>query len=189
MIFRNSNHNPASNARPRRLGRLRFGRSAAVIAIPVLALLVVQCGDRGKVDPPRPPAPTPEVFRVGDVDKEGHLVFWQIDATDHVEPFILKDEYGVVLANNSGEQSPLPRYILAQQSTKKITDTTDFSVFLSALATIPRGSTVGRYDTCSLPRAWGLPDRVCKQFEQALKNRGLAVETENRGVCYCPYNN
>ena len=123
------------------------------------------------------------------MDADGRLIFWQIDAFDHMEPFILKDEYGVVLANEGGEEAPTPRYILAQQRTKEIMNTTDFAVFEAALSKVPRGSTVGRYDTCSVPRAWGLPDAVVEQFKSALRNQNLSVVTEDRSVCYCPNNN
>jgi hypothetical protein len=158
------------------------------LGIALVAAFVVQCGDRSKVAPPRPPARPAVVFKVGDVDADGRLIFWQIDAFDHMEPFTLKDDYGVILANEGGEEAPSPRYILAQQSTKEITNTTDFSIFVAALAKVPRGSTVGRYDTCSVPRAWGLPIAVIDKFEAALKDRNLVIVSDERGVCYCPNN-
>ena len=153
-----------------------------------IACCLACCSKSDKVAPLRPPSPSAVVFKVGDVDADGRLIFWQIDAFDHMEPFILKDEYGVVLANEGGEEAPSPRYILAQQRNKEITNTTDFAVFVAALTKVPRGSTVGRYDKCSVPSAWGLPDAVIDQFESALRDRNLAVVTEGRGVCYCPNN-
>ena len=161
-----------------------------------MTCIVVSCLLTGSCNRPVAAGPTedtnawvePLVFKVGDSDKDGRLIFWQVDAFDHMAPFILKDEYGVVLANDGGEEAPSPRYILAQQATKEITNTTDFAVFAAALENVPIGATVGRYDTCSMPRAWGLPDSVIKQFEAALKLRNLVVVTDNRGVCYCPNN-
>ena len=158
------------------------------LGIAIVATLALQSCDQSEVAPTRPTAPPEVEFKVGGVDDGGRLVFWQIDAFDHMQPFVLKDEYGVVLANEGGEEAPSPRYILARQSTKEITNTTDFAEFVAALAKVPRGSTVGRYETCSVPREWGLPDAIIVQFEAALKDRNLVVVTDDRSVCYCPNN-
>ncbi len=131
----------------------------------------------------------PPSFKVGDLDKNGRLIFCDINAFDHMEPFILQDEYGVILANSGEEEAPTPRYILACNSTKVIVDTNDFNVFLAAVNKIPRNSTIGRYDKCSSPWAYGLSKDVCDRFEKALTDRGLIIETESRGACCCPNRN
>lgn len=126
-------------------------------------------------------------FKVGDLDKDGRLIFWSINAFDHNEPFILhKDKYGVVLYNDGSEDHPVARYILAFQSTREIVHTSDFTTFRQALTRVPRGSIVGSYDTCSISRAYGLPSSVVSQFEKALSEAGVKVEEDGRIVCYCP---
>jgi hypothetical protein len=166
-------------------------RSPIPIFLCLLALTAISC--KSKVAPRTTEVSEwivkPPDFKVGDMDKNGRLIFWQIDAHDHMEPFILQDEYGVILANNGEVESPTPRYILACNSTKRIVDTNDFKVFLTEVNQIPRNSTIGRYDTCSIPRAYGLSNDVCHGFVKALTDRGLIIETECRGVCYCPNRN
>lgn len=131
--------------------------------------------------------PVAEPFNVGDLNKDGRLIFWSIDAFDHIEPFVLQEEFGVVLYNGGSEAQPVACYILACQSTRNMINTDDFSLFQETLLKIPRGTVVGRYDTCSVPRAYGLPETVVIQFGEALIKAGLTIE--NRSVCYCPNRN
>lgn len=150
------------------------------------ALLLVSCGDHATPGAATPLAVEQPAFKIGDVDESGRLIFWSIDAFDHVEPFILsEDEYGVVLSNDGTEDRPVPGYILAVQSTREIVHTSDFAKFREALVAIPRGSAVGRYNTCSVSRDYGLPEAVKTQFETALSVAGLRV-VDDRVVCYCP---
>ena len=159
----------------------------------VACLLLLGCEKKSPWSGHSKPAVTPmpavasTPFKVGDLDKDGRLIFWSIDASDHVEPFVLhKDEYGVVLYNDGTEEKPVARYIFACQGTREVLNTADFAAFQQALAKISRWSTVGSYDTCSVPRSHGLPQNVIRQFAQALTDAGLEVETEDRVVCYCP---
>ena len=146
------------------------------------AILFAGCG-------PKTGAPQ-ATFKIGDLDDRGRLVFWSIDAGDHVEPFTLReDDFGAVLYNGGTEHQPVAGYILAFQATREIVHTDDFAVFKAALARIPRGSVIGRYDTCTLRRSYGLPESVTSQFEEALSDAGLRVEQVARTVCYCRNHN
>lgn len=127
---------------------------------------------------------TPEV---GSLDSNGRLVFWTIDAFDHIEPFILNDEHGVVLLNAGTQENPEARYILASQATRTVLVTSDFARFEQALRSIPAGTEIGVYDTCSVSRSYGLPEETVKQFRLALDEAKLRVLWENRSVCYCPH--
>jgi hypothetical protein len=159
---------------------MRYIALAAVI-------LISGCGPKPATTPPSSAGPAQASFKVGGLDGAGRLIFWSIDAFDHVEPFILhQDDFGVVLYNSGSEDSPIPRYIIAFQGTREIVHTGDFEAFKHALSRVPKGSIVGRYDTCSVPRAYGLPSSVVMQFEQSLTDAGLKVEDDARGVCYCP---
>jgi len=120
------------------------------------------------------------------LNPDGRLIFWTIDAFDHIEPFVLNDEYGVVLYNEGSQEQPEPRYILACQNNRSILLTADFEQFRRELQKIPIGTRIGRYDTCSVPRAYGLPDDLITRFQAALSEAGLKVESEGRHVCYCP---
>lgn len=123
---------------------------------------------------------------VGQKNPEGRLVFWSMDASDHMEPFVLEEDCGVILLNDGEETKPVPRYILAVHSTGKITDTLDFQTFERELRFVPRGSTIGRYDTCSVPRCYGLTETQIAAFDRLLKDTGLAEEPVSHTVCYCP---
>lgn len=130
----------------------------------------------------------PEVrHRVGEYNEEGRLVFWEIDAFDHMEPFVLREDYGVLLLNEGGEVAPKPLYILAFQKTKEIFRSHDLEEFKAELAKVPKGAVVGRFETCTMPRSWGLPEEQRKTFRNALDERELVIEVDGRIVCYCPY--
>ena len=124
---------------------------------------------------------------IGGLDANGHLVFWTIDAFDHIEPFVLQDEHGVILLNVGTSERPEPRYILASQATQTILMTSDFARFEQALRNIAAGTEIGVYDTCSVSRSYGLPEETVKQFRLALDEAKLRVLWENRSVCYCPH--
>jgi hypothetical protein len=157
-----------------------------VIALAAI-ILIAGCGPKPATTPSSSSGPAQASFKVGDLDGAKRLIFWSIDAFDHVEPFILhQDDFGVVLYNDGSEDSPVARYIIAFQSTREIVHTGDFAAFKHALSRVPKGSVVGRYDTCSVHRAYGLPSSVVMQFEQSLTDAGLRVEEDARVVCYCP---
>lgn len=127
----------------------------------------------------------PEI-KVGEYNKEGRLVFWQINAFDHAEPFILQDDYGVMLINEGGEESPKPLYILARQSPPNIITTSNFEEFSIALSEIPSDAVVGSYGTCSVPRTYGLPDHIVEQYGAVIEKLESTNKIEEWTVCYCP---
>lgn len=173
--------------------RWRFGDPISPMKLFAFAafLLLGACSreksPRFLADQTIPSIPVTESFHVGDLNKDGRLNFWSIDAFDHIEPFVLQEEFGVVLYNGGSETQPVTHYILACQSTRNIINTADFSRFQEALSKIPKGTVVGRYDTCSVSRAYGLSEPVIIQFGEALTKAGLTIE--NRSVCYCPNRN
>lgn len=66
------------------------------------------------------------------------------------------DEYGVMLVNDGGEEDPSPRYIIAIAKTRTVVDTKDLDLFRAVLKRISEGATIFRYDSCTVPRSWGL---------------------------------
>ncbi|MGC4014351.1 MAG: hypothetical protein QM755_07525 [Luteolibacter sp.] len=131
---------------------------------------------------------TPD-YHPGDLDGDGNLVFWTVDASDHQAPFILHGECGVVLVNAGDEVHPKPRYILGRQSTREIVDTVDPEMFRSALGKIPAGTAVRRYETCSMPRCHGLSEEQVEEFKKSVTDAGLVMESQVTPVCYCPDRN
>jgi hypothetical protein len=153
-------------------------------------LLLLSCEQKSASYGPPPVKPrivAAPSFKVGELNQKGRLIFWSIDAYDHEEPFALhEDAYGVVLYNDGSEAKPQARYIFASQRTREIVNTDDLTVFKQALAKVPRGTKVGCYDTCTMPRSYGLPQQIISRFYQALTKAGLTLEEETRRVCYCP---
>jgi hypothetical protein len=98
---------------------------------------------------------------------------------------ILKDEYGYMLVNEGGEEHPQPRYILGIRSTGKVTDTKDIDVFAKALSTIPKGTTIFEYDSCTVSRSWGLNENEIVKLNKAIKRAGLRISSKKQITCYC----
>lgn len=99
---------------------------------------------------------------------------------------VLQDEYGVMLVNDGNENKPVPRYILAIRKSCTLVDTRDIEVFRAALGKVPKGTKMNQYDSCTVPRSWGLSDAEIKAFERAITRTGLSVSNEDRRItCYC----
>ena len=131
----------------------------------------------------------PSDFEVGEYNKDGRLVFWEINAFDHMEPFVLYEDYGVMLINEGGEGAPSPLYILAVQKTKEVITTNDFDKFKKHLSQIPNDVAIGKYGTCSLPSTWGLPDQLVASDGDAITALESTHKIEHWSVCYCPNRN
>ncbi|MFK7850550.1 MAG: hypothetical protein AB8D78_06185 [Akkermansiaceae bacterium] len=95
------------------------------------------------------------------------------------------DTYGVMLVNEGGKKHPSPRYILAMAKTRTLVDTKDIEVFRAMVKRLPKGATVFEYDSCTVPRSWGLKDEQYIAYNKALKDAGLEISEETRRTCYC----
>lgn len=102
---------------------------------------------------------------------------------------VLEDRYGVLLVNDGDEKTPVPRYILGIQSSRTILDTRDRSEFARALQGIRKGSRVIRYDSCTVPRSYGLTGKQLADFEKMIRDADLIMPRNvARITCYCSYN-
>jgi len=100
-------------------------------------------------------------------------------------PVVLEDEVGVMLINTGWEENPSPKYIIALSKGRTLLGTTDAKVADQALRLIPRGTKVRWYDSCSIPRSYGLPDSVRKDFLAAIRKAGLTMYEDDNITCYC----
>lgn len=96
-----------------------------------------------------------------------------------------EDEYGVMLVNDGWEEDPSPRYILAIAKTRTLIDTKDLDLFKAMLKRIPKGATLFRYGSCTVPRYWGLKEKDFEAYENAFKELDLKVSEDPRITCYC----
>lgn len=111
-----------------------------------------------------------------------------MDAFDHTTPFVVEEgEYGALLINEGTESNPSPRYVLGCQSSKEIVDTTDLAEFGRMLRKLPQGARIMRYESCSVPRAFGLSAAQVGKFEQSFSEAGLLLEWAPYTPCYCPH--
>lgn len=95
------------------------------------------------------------------------------------------DKFAVMLVNDGGEDDPSPRYILALAESRTVVDTKDLSLFKAVLSKIPKGSTIFEYDSCSVPRSWGLKEAQVEAYTALFKDLGLKISEDPRITCYC----
>ena len=174
----------------------KYNRMHRFIILILISGALIQCKPRTTVTGPSAPSSsavsrTPDLptvdFTVGSLTEGGRLNFWSIDAFDHIQPFVLKGDYGVVLYNAGSDSEPIACFVVAMQATRTIIHTTDYQIFKDAIARIPRGSTVANFHTCSMPMSHGLLDEDINKFESVLSGAELIITDEE--VCYCPNKN
>ena len=103
-------------------------------------------------------------------------------------PVVLVDNVGVMLINTGWEENPSPKYIIAVSKGRTLIETTDAKVAGQALTLIPKGTKIRWYDSCSVPRSYGLQDSVRKDFLAALRKAGFTLHQDDNITCYCEKN-
>lgn len=80
---------------------------------------------------------------------------------------------------------------LYDKSSRSVTETNDFDLFLTRVAALPRGIEIERLDTCGCPRTYAMPDDAWKRLSQVLKDGGRSwafdefSEQDRRILCIC----
>lgn len=96
------------------------------------------------------------------------------------------DECGAMLVNDGTEEAATPRYILAIRSTQTLIDTRDLAVFRAALRTLPASTQVFKYDSCTVPRSFGLSESQVGAFRESFQRAHLRFRDDApRITCYC----
>ena len=99
-------------------------------------------------------------------------------------PVHLVDAFGVMLINTR-EENPSPQFIIAIRQSRTLISTSDAKMAAQALKLIPKGSKVRWYDSCTVPRSYGLPASVRDRFEASIKAAGLVLLDDYKLTCYC----
>ena len=148
--------------------------------LPLVSALVclIFTGVSGEQKPASPAADPP-----GEKAKEPPFVIFHINKATPIE---LVDEYGVMLTNPGWEDNPSPVFLIALKKGRTLIETGDPQVAANALKVIPKGSKVRWYDSCSVPRGYGLPSSVRTNFKAAIKKAGLKLLEDENITCYCP---
>ncbi|MES2707446.1 MAG: hypothetical protein V4726_12690 [Verrucomicrobiota bacterium] len=95
------------------------------------------------------------------------------------------DRYGVMLVNDGSETEPVPRYIVAFAGSRTVVDTRDPELFKAMLKRIPAGTVLTEYDSCSVPRAYGLSKGQISAWRSAISGQKLKIAENTRITCYC----
>ena len=95
------------------------------------------------------------------------------------------DPCGIMLINDGTEEAPKPRYIVAIADGRTLLDTTDLDLFGAILETLPPGTEVYRYGSCSKPRSWGLTKEQFATYEGVLAEHEIIPAEKPRITCYC----
>lgn len=95
------------------------------------------------------------------------------------------DPVAVMLINAGSEEKPIPRYIVALAKGRTVVDTRELDLFRSVLERIPTGTEVFRYDSCTVPRSWGLLEEHFAAYEAVFKELDIKLSAETRITCYC----
>lgn len=106
---------------------------------------------------------------------------------DHVEVVVCKRPWTVWI--EWMESSRVFR--LYDKSSRSVTETNDFDLFLTRLAALPRNIEIERLDTCGSPRTYAMPDDAWERLSQVLKDGGRSwafdelSEQDRRILCIC----
>jgi hypothetical protein len=100
-------------------------------------------------------------------------------------PVKLVDDFGVMLINTGGEENPSPKFIVGMRQSRTLIETSDPKVAEGALKLIPKGSKIRWYDSCTVPRSYGLPRATRQGFIKAMKTAGLVLLRDEDITCYC----
>ena len=100
---------------------------------------------------------------------------------------LLKDEVGAMLINDGTQEHPIPRYIVAINGSRTVVDTRDLEIFRQALHSLPHKAEAFFYDSCTMPRSYGLTGPQEKEFNRSFELAGIALRKDIRRItCYCP---
>jgi hypothetical protein len=127
------------------------------------------------------------VPKVGDRAPSGNLiihVFQQLKSNRPL-PVELTSGYGIMVFNEGDEAHPKPRFLLAVSKSSSIQNFSTVQDFETALAKLPRGAVLHKYDRCSIPTSFGLKFDW-EQFESRCSKLGLTISDEPHGACTCP---
>jgi hypothetical protein len=121
----------------------------------------------------------------GSLTPSGTLVIHVFQQAKTGRPIVaeVKNAYGYMVINTGKSSGAL--YRLASNELKRIEEFTDFEDFKRALAKIPRGSELVRYDKCLAPTHYGL-SFDWSAFENFCAGLGLRLANEDNVTCTCP---
>lgn len=123
---------------------------------------------------------------VGTTDATGALII-HVFGADSKRParVHLSTPYGIMMFRAAGGGA---RFTFADQAKKSVREFDDYDDLLSALAQLPKGSTLTIYDRCTVPLFYDfypVHQELSDKFSRDCRKRGLKVSNENKLTCTC----
>lgn len=99
----------------------------------------------------------------------------------------LQDDYGYVIVNVGTAEKPSPQYILGSRREGIVHHYTKKESFLAAIAAIPAGATLRKYDKCLVPLSYGLTEEldVYTDIPKIAKEQGINLAEDGKTFCNC----
>ncbi|MBC8064949.1 MAG: hypothetical protein H7Y17_08975 [Chlorobia bacterium] len=160
-----------------------------LMSLVLFLLTMIECGHGALREEPTAPLATNgeaprETHNVGEVGADGHLAIWVSKRGTFDVPFLLDDDFGVMLINEGGEKHPRALYVAGSRTKKKVWQTHDLKEFQRLVDSIPKGVRVREYDSCTVNLGYGLPAGVREGFQKSLQRLNLKGDDRNI-TCIC----
>jgi hypothetical protein len=125
--------------------------------------------------------------KIGDRAPSGNLIihiFHQLNSNRPL-PVELVSDHGIMVFNDGKEAHPKPRFLLAVRKAGRIQNFSTVQDFETALAKLPKGAVLHKYDRCGIPTSIGL-NFDWEQFKTLCTRLGLKTSDEQHATCTCP---
>lgn len=125
--------------------------------------------------------------KIGDRVPSGNLIihiFQQLKSNRRM-PVELASDHGIMVFNDGDEAHPKPRFLLAVRKTGSIQKFSRVEDFETALAKLPKGAVLHKYDRCSTPTSFGI-NFDWGHFKSRCSELGLSISDKQHETCTCP---
>ena len=128
----------------------------------------------------------------GDTLENGQLVFHVFESVKGDPPYRtavgVAEDYGMIIFNTGTYEEPVLTVKFCSAKEKWIKPVRGIDEVLKTIQTFSEGATLGRYDTCLVPRRAGLSHDLIEEVLGALVARRITViDDEDRHItCICP---
>lgn len=155
--------------------RCRYGKFFVGVVLPVFVLMPCLCvfafaGTGEKRD-------EPQKVVLHSITRTG--------AGASAAELILKDDYGFVLLNAGDVKNPVLKIIFGSKKDNRVEVAATWPEAEKIIAKIPAGSLIFEYDTCTMPRSYGLPEETREKLSALFAGAKIKVSHEKRLTCYC----
>ncbi len=130
--------------------------------------------------------------KVGDVLNNGQFVFHVFESVTDDPPYrnavSVGEDYGIIMFNTGTYDDPILTVKFCSSKEKWIKSVTGMNDILAFIKNLKMGSTLGIYDTCTVPRRAGVPQHLVDRIYKALDARHITVtdQGDDHIFCICP---